>query len=180
MNNSEIRTDRDFRLIVIIILIAAIFCLSIGYASYNTLLQIDNSVSINPQKWLVNFTNISNATIVGNAKEKASPVLNATNIALNVELTSPGDSISYVFDVSNDGNLDAKLSSLPTITGIPETIKDSLNVNITYADGTALAVDDALDNGTSKKMKITISYKENTQMTAQTVDISSTLLYIQK
>jgi hypothetical protein len=180
MINSELRTDRDFRLIMVIILIAAIFCLSIGYASYNTLLQIDNSISINPQKWLVSFDNISTATVVGNAKEKAAPTLNATNISLNVELASPGDSISYTFDVVNGGNIDAKLSALPTISGIPDSIKDSLDISIKYDDGTALAENDVLTNGTSKKMKITIKYNENTEMTTQTVNASVTLLYIQK
>src|SRR5574344_424223 len=178
MKEKKLNEDRDFRIAIIIALIAAILCLSIGYASYSTLLQVD-TISEIPSNWLIKFDEISEGTKVGSAKEIAAPILSSTMIKLNVELASPGDSIFYTFKIVNDGNIDAKLNAIPSITGIADDLKDKLISNITYADGTAMNAGDVLATKTTKLAMVKISYKDGVVISPQQINTSILMLYVQ-
>ena len=122
MNTKDKDNDRGFRLIIIFALVVAIFCLSIGYASFNTLLQINTKTTVNNDVWSIEFQNMSAATLTGTAVETTAPALSATIVSFDVEFKMSGDAASYTFDVKNSGTLNAKLSTAPTVTGIPVSI----------------------------------------------------------
>lgn len=155
-------SKKIFRIIVILFISGiAIISVSFVYASITSQLSIDGYASMNPAKWSVNFQNLSNSNLKGNTIEVTNPILqhNSTNISnFNVEFQSVKDGVSYNFDVMNDGNLDAKVSSIfipkPICTGTDSNyyedkklICDNLNYSLTYADGTKIKEGDILNKG---------------------------------
>lgn len=178
--NNDTTYDRGFRTTVIIALIAAIFCLSIGYASFSTILQINSISAVSNQSWMIKFTAVSLPTIVGSAKEKSSPVASSTLINFNVELQAPGDMISYTFKIKNSGTIDAKLDSTPSITGIPNDLKEKLVYTLTYEDGTLIKAGDTLLSGSEKSFKLVITYIDDSTIADQTVAATILMTYVQK
>jgi hypothetical protein len=122
---------------------------------------------------------MSAATLIGTAVETTAPALSATIVSFAVDLKQPSDAASYTFDVKNSGTLNAKLSTTPTVTGIPDDAKDKFIVTLTYADGSAIAVNDTLNAGETKSLKITIAYKDGSTITNQVINSQILLLYVQ-
>ena len=190
-------SQKKFRIIgILFISCIAIICVSFVYASITSQLSIDGYASMNPAKWSVHFQNLSNANLKGTALEVTKPTLqnNSTNISnFNVEFMNIKDGVSYTFDVINDGNLDAKVSSIfipkPICTGTGSNsyedenlICDNLNYYLTYADGTRILAGDSLDKGQSKSLILNLEYS-GTQLPQNVVEISGlsiTLIYTQK
>lgn len=190
-------SQKKFRIIgILIISCIGIISVSFVYASITSQLSIDGYASMNPAKWSVHFQNLSNANLKGTALEITKPTLqnNSTNISnFNVEFMNVKDGVSYTFDVINDGNLDAKVSSIfipkPICTGTGSNsyedenlICDNLNYYLTYTDGTRILAGDSLDKGQSNSLILNLEYS-GTQLPQNVVEISGlsiTLIYTQK
>lgn len=161
----------------IIAIFAVIAVISIAYAGLSTNLQINGTGTVNKSSWRVLFTNVSDATKTGTATEVTHPeiVANSEGVPSTkvgdyaVTMTTPGDSVSYIISVKNEGSFDAYISNLniptPTITGSGTTastdvanVTNYISYTLTYADGTALNVNDALDSGETKQLKLTLTY----------------------
>lgn len=174
------KDDRELRLLVIMSLILAICCLSIGYSAYNEVLQINSKTMLTNNVWLIEFKNLSNPIKTGTAAENNSATITSTSINTNVILNNPGDAIEYQFDIVNNGTIDAKLSSDPGISGIPDSIKDQITISLTYEDGTSLKESDILNAGESRKVIYKITYQNGNRIEAQTINIETLLLFTQK
>ena len=185
--------------LVALALLLSVVGISVGFASLSQDLKIEGQAEVIPASWDIHFENLGTATPVGAGEEISTPVLTATLINnIDVKLTKPGDSVSYTFDVTNDGTIDAKYSTLvwgtPVITGtaIDSTAKtndeqivtNNVTYTLTHADGTALTADEALNAGDTVSLKLTIAYDEDAEAipTAQVNinDIEATLTYVQK
>ncbi len=112
-------------------------------------------------------------------KENTAPQLdNTTTVIQNYDVTlkNDGDSITYTFDVKNNGDIDAKITAIVMNTGANLTCNSTsgsaadqatrntktcanLNYTLTYVDGTAVQVNDKLAAGASKTMKLKLEYK---------------------
>ena len=173
--------------------------LSVGFASFSTSLTIDGTGSVKSSSWKVKFENLLPVVKTGTASEVTAPTINTndTNIGdYSVTLTTPGDTITYTFDITNDGTFDAEITSItvptPTCTGTSaNATADGTNVcgnveyTLTYDNGTALAVGDKLTAGQSKTAKLKLTYKSTAtveQLPSNDVAISNlgiTVVYSQ-
>ena len=83
------------------------------YAAVSQRLEIEGSATFVPESWKVNFDTLSNpATLTGEASVVTAPTLADTLISdFKVVLTREGDSITYTFDIENNGSINAKLTS---------------------------------------------------------------------
>src|SRR5574344_1708583 len=177
--------DRGFRIIAIIAICLSVVGLGIGYSALNATLNINTKTTLKGSSWSINVGNISEPSIVGSAAEVNAPTNVSSTITFDVSLKKPGDSITYIFDVVNDGTLDAKLSSTPTFTGVTEAAEKAITYKLTYADGTEIAANDTLVAGSSnaKKMKMVVTYDSDAttvQSEDTTLSIKATLLYVQQ
>ena len=153
-------------------LAAFLLCGTIVYAGFTQQLDIQGKAAVNKSSWLIRFTNLQPVVKTGTATEKTAPSINTNDTKISeydVTLTTPGDSVSYTFDVVNDGTFNAEISSItiptPSCTGNGTTATtDANNVcgNLTYtlknADGTPVAVGDTLSAGETKSLTLTLSY----------------------
>lgn len=181
---------------IIFVACISITGISFTYASVTSKLSIDGYASMNTARWSIHFRNLSNANLNGTASEIAKPILqnNSTSISnFDIMFMNVNDGVTYKFEVINDDDIDAKVSSIlipkPICKGIDETsyedaslICDNLNYSLTYADGTKIQAGDTLDKGQSKSFVLNLEYS-GTKLPQNVVEIfglSITLIYIQK
>ena len=183
--------------LVALALILSVAGISVGFASMSTELDIKGQAEVVPASWKIQFENMSEATITGDAEVVTAPTISsATHITkYDIKLTKPGDSVTYTFDVANRGTMDAELTSYtfatPVITGTgtnatadAQIVEDNLVYTLTYANGTAINVNDSLNKDEVKTLKLTVAYKADaTELPEDEVDITGmdvTFVYGQK
>ena len=107
--------------LVICISFAVILAVAIIYAAFTKQISLSGVGTVNDSTWKIKFDNLQNPTIVGEAEEVTAPSLSNNDTKLSnysVNLYGSGDSITYTFDVVNDGDFNAKITSIniPTPT----------------------------------------------------------------
>ncbi len=166
------KTERQTKILALIAIVIAIGGLSIGFAAFSTTLNINGVAQVEASSWEIIFENLSAETVAGTALETTAPTIDANSTTISgfdASLTTPGDSISYTFDVTNNGTFDAEIGTVtvaaPSCTGTgANAATDAANVcgnltyTLTYTDGTAVAADDTLAAGQTRAMKVTLTY----------------------
>ncbi len=157
---------------ICILCLSVVAGLSLAYASMTRKLDIEGYASMNSKSWSVHFANLSNASLSNYAVEISKPQLrdNATSISgFNIKLHQLGDYASYTFDVVNDGDFDATISSLtipkPVCSGLginaqrdENLICNNLIYTLTYTNGDAVELGDVLTKDHSNKLRLTLKY----------------------
>ena len=162
---------------VIIAIVALFIVVVIGlvYATFTQSLNINGTANVRNSKWKIYFSKIEKyGSWSETAIELTSPVINQDNPTTIddyvVSLTTPGDSISYLVEVTNDGDYDAVLSDY-TINTPRCKANDSesdtsaintcskLNYSIKYQSGASLQKNiDILKSKQKAYFILTLSY----------------------
>lgn len=160
---------RKKRLIVICALIIFVLITAVAYSALATRLEVSGTTTVNTVgTWNIYFSNLSTPTITGDV-EITRANLSTTMFDLKATLTKPGDSVSFTFDVVNDGILDAKLTAINFI-GKELLEENHLSYQLVYVDqkGNKTLLkenEDKLFNknksGNKKTLKLTVSYDIN-------------------
>ena len=184
--------------LVALALVLSVVGISIGFASMSQDLTISGSAEVVPATWKIKFANLSSPTIAGDATVDTAPTITGDTHIGNyaVTLTKPGDSVTYTFDVVNQGTIDAELTALvkavPTFTASGSnngandttTVQSNLVYTLTYDDDSAISVNDELDANDSVTLKLVVGYNTNaTALPEDSVSITGmdiTLTYGQK
>ncbi len=168
----------------LIITFIVIIVISIIYATLTKRITMrDNSRYNKGYGWKVSFKNLENVKTTGSALEKNKPTINRNDTRISfydVSLYNPGDSITYVFDVVNEGTLNAIISYIsipkPVCIGFgANAINDAKNVckhlhyelnyiedtNNLYNLGPNLHIGDTLYKNQSRKLKLVLKYDQN-------------------
>lgn len=142
--------------IYVILIVLAAALISIGYSvfaqplAYKLDIQSNNNNDGNG-KWKIHFTDVKLANKSGNAVEKEKPGIEDTTGTFYVLMKTPGDQMDYDFTIKNDGNLDAKVSSIHIVTEASKKIPIEFSV-VGVAEGDELKV------GQEIKAKVVIKY----------------------
>ena len=183
------RKGKDTKIPLLSLLLVAVVALTIGYSAASSTLKINGTAQVTGMSWKIEFQNLSEATLTGNAQKISDPVISVDKTEIssyNVNFLDPGDSISYTFQVANNGTINAKLSEIlkDTITcegygSDEQAAKDASNVcaNIEYTlkytneeehfdnNGSSknfsndIEVNDLLNPGDVKNLILTLRYK---------------------
>lgn len=193
--------DRKTKVLAVIAIIIAVVSLTIGFAAFSTTLSIDGTGDVKSSSWKVRFENLQPVQRVGTAVETTAPTINTNDTTISnfdVSFTTPGDSVSYTFDIANKGTFDAEITSIniptPTCQGTgtnaeedATNVCDNLEYKLTYTDGgAALAQADTLNKGETKNVTLTLTYKDTigaTELPQDNVDINNlgiSIVYSQK
>lgn len=183
--------------VLVLVLVAGI---SIAYASFSQTLNINGSATVVSSSWEIKFANLQAGVTTGTADEITPPSINENDTAIKdyvVIFMTPGDSVSYTFDVQNNGSFNSEISTLnvgtPSCTGTgdnattdADNVCNNLTYTLTYSDGTAVAVGDTLTTDEkTKTMKLTLTYAsdvEASELPTNDVAISglaTTIIYTQ-
>lgn len=193
--------SKNYIVFGILALVVSLVAVSLAYAGFTQTLTINGSGTVKTVKWDVHFANLGTAVTTGTGSEITAPTIKSGATSIGdyvVQLASPGDSVSYTFDVVNAGNFAAKLTGLTIGTPSCSSTKTSeANVvcnNLTYKlyDTTSNTELTAADNAvlTAKTgvrhLKIVLTYKDTTtaaQLPTADVNVSGlgiTLTYTQE
>lgn len=166
--------ENRVRNVVLGVLAVSLIGLTIAYAQLTQRLNINGTAKSKSNTWDIHFENLK-STVTGNAvlsqDNPLTIVSNSTTISGSVgNLSLPGDSIVYTFDIANKGTISAQLSADPIIS-TPEcssndatgatVVCENVIYTLTYADGSKIKTGDILEKGEKKAAKLTISLKNS-------------------
>ena len=164
--------NKDRKLVFgVLALLVGIIVISITYAGFTQNLNINGTANVVATSWNVHFANLVNGIRNGTANERTAPTIKSGNTTIGdyaVDFYTPGDSITYTFDVVNDGNYDAKIAILtkgtPTCSGSDSTSNTNVCANLEYtlkytSNSQNVAVNDTLAVGETKNMTLVLRYK---------------------
>lgn len=156
---------------MVILLIIAITCISIAYATISSNMIINGTAIIKNKKWKIYFDNvIINEQSVSAKVEPETVGNNTISIGYEVDLAKPGDFHEFTVDIVNDGDLTAVLDEL-FITELTDVQKKYLNYTVKYNDGNAIAKNDTVAAHSSEKILVKIEYlKDVTSADLPTAD----------
>ena len=173
--------SRRFKIVSIFILIIAVIGLSIAYAAMSEVLSISGTAKMNSANWKIKFENLK-AEKTGDATFVVPTISDTSLMNYEVNLTKPGDSVTFTFDIVNDGGINAVLGTLTK--GKPECssltsdkdakiVCDNLIYTLEYDNGSAVEVGDTLDSNTHMSAKLKIAYKDGAkEVPESTVNIN--------
>lgn len=169
--------NRDRKNIMIIALLVTVMFMSVGYSLLSTQLEIKGTSTIVDPVWDVNIASISSTETTGHGKSISATIENKFSAKFNNEFVMPGDRVTYVINVKNEGTLNAKLNS---ITIEPESKK---NDAIIYTiEG--LEAGELLPRGETKMFTLTAEYNpeytEEVEKEDLTKEITLLLDYVQE
>ena len=190
--------NKTLKTLAITALVVAVGGLTLGYAALTQSLSINTSAKVQNSAtgWKILFSNPNAGSATGDAV-KGSISLNANDVTVSdIVLKAPGDSVTYTFDVVNNGEIDAQLTTFtlktPTVTGTGEKKADDealvngkYTYSLTYTDGgQAVTQGDTLNAGETKSITLKIVFDASvTQLPTADVTIDglgASLIYTQK
>ena len=104
--------ERRIKILSIIALIVAVLGLTVAFAALSETLTINGTASVEAASWDIHFENLTGPDLEGTGKVNDTAILDGTTISnVNMSVTKPGDSVTYYFDIVNDGTIDAVLDT---------------------------------------------------------------------
>ncbi len=193
------RTERNLKILAIVAITIAVGGLSVGFAAFSRTLNISNvTATVGSATWDVSFNSISAPTVTGDATANTPSIVAGTTAitGININLSKPGDSASYLITVQNTGDFNATATTVNLGTPVcavagDETHQDAVNVcsnlsyTLTYDDDSAISAVPALDSASSKVLKLTLTYAADTtaeELPSNTVTVTgldTSILYTQ-
>ena len=144
----RIKNKDNSKISLITLLIVSCVALSIGYSALSTTLKINGVANVDGMSFKIEFQNLSEASLTGSAVKITDPVISEDKTELksyNVNFLDPGDSISYTFQIANNGTINAKLS---------EIVKDTISCE-GYGNGEQATID---ANNVCANLEYTLKY----------------------
>ena len=158
--------------IIIGALIIVIALMAVGYATFATQLTIRGTAEITGV-WNVKITNIE-AQEVSEGADSGSPQYTNTSVTFDSKLSKPGDTITYVVTIKNEGTIDATLQG---VTFTPDEINGSPAIIYTNTEPK-----ESLSAGEETTFNIKVLYDpETTEIPSiKTKTITGIVEYVQK
>lgn len=157
---------------LILILLAVVVVMAIGYAAFTQALNIEGSAHIT-SKWDVHIEEIAVANEINRGKNISATVSeDKLSADMQTELIMPGSSVTYNITVKNSGTLDAKLSVL--------NFNDSNNEAIIFSHS-GIAINDEIKSNQTQTFSVTVTFDPNYTHYPEvnTSTLTMTLSYVQ-
>ena len=169
---------------IVLIMLMFLFCISVGYAAINRMLNITGSSEILKNTWDIYFENVQ---VVNGSVDATLPVIDAatkSTVNFNVVLNLPGDFYEFTVDVVNDGTIDAMIESITKTLELTEEQKKYMNYKLEYQNGEEINSKQLVEAGEFVRLKVRVEYRKDlTELdlptTTQTLNLGFTLNYVQ-
>ena len=136
------------RNIIIGSLCAIVLLMAVGYAAFQTVLNIQGTSNIT-SSWDIKITNVTSKNIKGTASNNGDPSFENLSATFKTNLQAPGDSIEYDITVTNNGSLDAKLDEI--------TLSDTNNPAIKFT-ASGMTKGDVITAESTKVLTVKVEY----------------------
>ncbi len=170
------------KIIGFIVMIVMVLAITIGYSYLSTTLNINGTSKIGVASWDVHFANIQVATgSVTGSKVTQAPSISGTTLTYGVELDNPGEYYEFTVDVVNGGSVNAKLASLPSVSGVSSAQSVYTEYTFTHADGSAITNlnNEKIAANASKTYKVRVAFKDNISASQLPTQVQNMTLTVQ-
>jgi len=123
--------------ILLVALVIGIISMTIAFALLQTNLSISGTATSPPASWDVEIDGWTQSSIVGGPTITAPTISKTSITGLGVNLTKPGQSVTYTFKIVNKGTIDAKLNAAPTGGFTCNSGKDCSDISYNLTCGAA-------------------------------------------
>lgn len=154
--------ERRIKALSIVALAIAVVGLSIAFAALSSTLNINGTAYLDAAKWGIKFENLSEPTKVGDATVIGNAVINkdVSIDGIDINVKTPGDSVTYTVDLVNDGTIDAKIEKIEK-TALTASQQKYLSFTVKYKNGNEVAEGDTLSAGERKELEIKLNYNRD-------------------
>ena len=124
------------RNIVIFSLIGILLCMVVGYAAFQTRLEIKGTSKVT-SNWDIEITNVTAGTPTGSAENAVAPDWDKLTASMEANLYDKGDAMEYDVTIENKGTIDAKLNDI--LTNLENSNSDAVIITFSgYTKGEVL------------------------------------------
>jgi len=172
----------DKKYVILGSLCALVLMLVVGYAAFSAVLNIKGTTNIS-SSWDVKITGIEKIASKGSTDKAGTPKFDDLSATFDTEFTTPGDYATYKIEITNGGDLDAKLTKMDMPANTNKDIEFYLNKNVNNEEYTdALKQNDTLfkkgGTGNVGYVYVTVLYRDyENQQTATTKTQSMTITF---
>ena len=170
------RNERT-RNIILIVLAVCLIGITVAYATLSQNLNISGVANVDKTSWNIHFTNVLTPKVEGQATG-GKATLNSGSTVLTISegtLSAPGDKITYIFDVINEGDLPAEVET--TLTTMKSCTAENgsdvsifcnkIGLDLVYADTKEkVQKSDRLLSGETKTLNLIITYDKDKLLTS--------------
>ena len=165
------------RNIILIVLAVCLIGITVAYATLSQNLNIRGVANVDKTSWNIHFTNVLTPKVEGQATG-GKATLNSGSTVLTISegtLSAPGDKITYIFDVINEGDLPAEVET--TLTTMKSCTAENgsdvsifcnkIGLDLVYADTKEkVQKSDRLLSGETKTLNLIITYDKDKLLTS--------------
>ena len=164
------------RNIILIVLAVCLIGITVAYATLSQELNISGVAKVDKTKWSIHFANVQTPKVEGQATG-GKAVLNSGSTVLTISegtVSAPGDKITYIFDVVNEGDLPAEVETTLTQMEDCKAEDDSdvsifcnkIGLDLVYADTKEkVQKSDRLLSKETKTLNLIITYDKDKLLT---------------
>ena len=164
--------DETHKSSLILILLAVVFVMAVGYSAFVQSLNITGTATID-STWDVHIENIEVANEINQGKNVSATVGDDKLSAdFKATLIIPSSAVTYNITVKNSGTVDAKLNSLIFDNSLNDAIK------YTYSN---IAQNDVIESNQTQTFSVTVSFNDQytTDPKEKTGSLKMILGYVQ-
>ena len=179
--------ERRTKALVVVVLLIVVAGLTVAFAALSTTLNINGTAYLDAAKWGIRFENLSSPAKIGSATTTGTAKIEETKSAeingINVNLSTPGDKVTYTVDLVNKGTINAKIDNIEK-TVLTQEQQRYLTFKVTDQNGKEVSEGDILSAGETKNLTITIEFikdltKEDLPKQTSTISLSYKLNFVQ-
>lgn len=156
---------------VIVAAILAVGLASAAYAAFSQILTISGT-STATGNWDVEIISITKTSGTGETDHNNTPSFSGTTATFDVDLAYPAATATYDVVMKNLGNINAKVSSIPSVTTINGL--DPADVKYTVS---GVAVNDQLAPGSTLTSTVTVTWLGTATTNVTTASKTATFNY---
>lgn len=133
------------------------------------------------QEFDIKYTNLLKSNVNGSVEEQVVE-LTKHGLKTRTSFQKKDDAVDYIFDVVNDGTINAKLALDPIKLRMDMYMKSHIKYTIQYLDGIEVKKGDELLSGETKTLKVHIEYTSKADLAtidSQFYESEIYLMYLQ-
>ena len=124
------------RNVIIFSLVGILLCMVVGYAAFQTRLEISGSSTVT-SNWDIEITNVTDGEASGSAENATKPSWTKLTASMEANLYDKGDAMEYDVTIENKGTIDAKLNDI--LTNLENSNSDAVIITFSgYTKGEVL------------------------------------------
>ena len=178
-----IRINNKMLSSIVIILIVAVFTLTVAYAALSVSLNILGSAEVVASNWDIHLDNVNVTNGSVNATTEVR-IDSSSTASFAVDFTTPGEFYEFTIDIVNNGSIDAMIDSIIKSPNFNVHQAKLFLYDITYEDGSLLNEKQILLKKDKKTLKVRIEYRKDISASdlptsKQTLSLSFKVNYLQ-